>query len=309
MIPYWFMGSGDFGRLCLVGLLSSRQAPTLIVSAPSRPAGRGLALRETPVAREAIERGLPLHRSPDVNSDDGLLRRFAEERPQVVIVVDFGQMIREPYLSIPPWGCLNAHPSLLPLYRGAAPLQRALMAGDKETGISVFRLVPAMDAGPILIQSREGIENHESYGQLLARLAPKSGILLQKALELLEQGLACPKEQDPAEATFAPVIRKEECPVRWIRAAQEIACQVRALNPSPGAYALMRGRRLKIWQVDVVDGEGEPGSFLDPREGRAVVACGRGALVLGEVQPEGGKRLEGALWWRGLDLGKEESLS
>ncbi|QTX31238.1 methionyl-tRNA formyltransferase [Aminithiophilus ramosus] len=308
MVPYWFMGSGDFGRLCLVGLLS-RQTPTLVISAPSRPAGRGLRLRETPVAREAVERGLPLHLSPKVNSDDDLLRRFDDERPQVIIVVDFGQMIGEPYLSTPPWGCLNAHPSLLPLYRGAAPLQRALMAGDKETGISVFRLVPAMDAGPILAQSREGIENHESYGHLLARLAPKGGILLQKVLELLEEGLACPKEQDHAKATFAPVIRKEECPIRWIRTAREIACQVRALNPSPGTYALMRGRRLKIWQVDVVDGAGEPGSFLEPREGRAVVACGRGALALGEVQPEGGKRLEGTLWWRGLDLGKGESLS
>ena len=183
------------------------------------------------------------------------------------------------------------------------------MAGEEETGLSVFRLVPAMDGGPLLAQSRESIGAHESYGQLLDRLAPKGGLLLQEVLRSLEEGRATSTEQDHSRATFAPVIRKEESAILWSRRAREIACQVRALNPSPGAYALMGKKRLKIWQVEIVDGEGEPGSFLEPRGGRAVVACGQGALLLAEVHPEGGNRLEGSLWWRGLDLTAGESLT
>ncbi len=307
MSRYWFMGSGEFARRCLSRLHSWR-APDLVVSSLPRPAGRGLKLRDTAVAREAQERGLDLCLSNDVNGDDELLRRFSEESPLGIVVVDFGQMIREPYLSTPSWGCLNVHPSLLPLYRGAAPIQRVLMAGDPATGVTVFRLVPRMDAGPILAQEEETVQPDDTYGSLLERLSLKGGGLLCEALELLGKSGASFREQDHKRATFAPVIQKKEAEVRWSRSAWEINCLIRALNPVPGAFSHVGPKRLKIWKADIVEGSGAPGTLLEPLDDCAVVACGADSLCLREVQPEGRQRLQGASWWRGSGLKEGERL-
>ena len=306
-MSYWFMGTGDFARLCLSHLAEWR-LPARVVTAPPRPAGRGLKLKETPVAVEAKCLGLPLAPSGSVNSDEVLMALLREEVPQAIVVIDFGQMIRPPYLSTPPWGCLNVHPSLLPRYRGAAPLQRAIMAGDSETGVTVFRLVPKMDAGPILAQERERIAEKETYGTLMEKLANRGSQLLRDVLELLESSSVSTVEQDHGCATFAPVISKKETEIQWEREAEEIDRLVRALNPVPGAFSFAGKKRIKIWKADLVDDSGPSGTLLTPFDGCAVVACGSRALCLREVQPEGSKRLEGAAWWRGAGRKEGERL-
>ncbi len=305
--PFWFMGSGTFGERCLEELCAL-VVPDLVVTSPPRRAGRGLRERVTYVERLATERGIEVHRSAAVNDDRELKVRFDAATPQAIFVVDFGQKVLGPYLETPPFGCINIHPSLLPRYRGAAPLQRALMNGESQTGVSIFRLVEAMDAGPVLASASLPIALSDTYGNLLEKSAEKGGLLLREVLKLIDEGRLVASPQDSSQATFAPKIVKEETKIKWARSAGQVHDLVRALNPMPGAFTLMEGRRLKIWESFPSDEDGKPGSFIGEREGLPLVGCGKGSLLLVTVQPEGKKPQPGGSWLRGLKTGKGEIL-
>lgn len=306
-LPVWFMGSGSFGARCLEELCVINP-PQLVVTNPPSRAGRGLKDRVTPVEVLAVEKGIQVHRSPLVNRDTELHELFAEVSPAAIFVIDFGQKVLEPFLSSPPFGCINIHPSLLPCYRGAAPLQRALMNGEEKTGVSAFRLVEAMDAGPIIASRVLPIELEDTYGALLERSAQKGGLLLAEVLKLIRNGSMPSRDQDSSLATLAPKIEKGETKINWTRSSRQLHDLIRALNPSPGAFSLVKGRRLKIWESLPLPENGIPGAFLGDRDGFPVVGCGQGSLILRRVQPEGKKEQEGRSWVRGLKIKKGEGL-
>ena len=317
MTRLWFMGSGAFAARCLTHLSASLfpglSLECVITGNPTR-AGRGLRETVSRVEEVALALGLPLERTGPLSENGPLLEAVTASPPDAILVVDFAQLIREPFLDAPRWGCLNIHPSLLPRWRGAAPIQRALMSGDAETGVTVFRLVPEMDAGPILRQVSIPVEPTATASELYEKLSLRGS---QIALEGVQYLLNRPnnvfhffKKQDDGAATYAPKIGKAEGGVSWDGEALRIHNIVRALDASFGAFAAVRGARLKIWRtLPCGEGEGKDvGRVLRFSDGFPVVGCGGGALRLDEVQAEGKKRVGGDEWARGLRLEEGDML-
>ncbi len=317
MTRLWFMGSGAFAARCLTHLSASLppgvSLERVITGNPTR-AGRGLRETVSRVEEVALALGLPLERTGPLSENGPLLEAVTASPPDAILVVDFAQLIREPFLDAPRWGCLNIHPSLLPRWRGAAPVQRALMSGDVETGVTVFRLVPEMDAGPILRQVSIPVEPTATASELYEKLSLRGS---QIALEGVQYLLNRPnnvfhffKKQDDGAATYAPKIGKAEGGVSWDWEALRIHNVVRALDASFGAFAAVRGTRLKIWRtLPCGEGEGKDvGCVLRFSDGFPVVGCGGGALRLDEVQAEGKRRVGGDEWARGLRLEEGDML-
>lgn len=297
----WFFGTGTFAARCLA-LLSAALPFSLVVTAPPSLGGRGLKQILSPVEVLCAERGIALHRSPSVVSDEKLLRALERVRPHSILVVDFGQKIRDPFLSAPLHGCLNIHPSLLPRYRGAAPVQRALMNGDERTGVTLFRLVEEMDAGPILLQDDLFLGGHETAGEVLDVLAAKGGNLYRKGVQCLIEGSCTFTDQNSESISYAPKIANNEAEFFWRSPARTALNLVRALNPTPGAFVRTDGKRLKVWEAAVSSLRGMPGQVLGFEGGYPVIGMEDGALVLRSVQPEGKKRMDGGEWARGVRL-------
>ncbi|MDO9508206.1 MAG: methionyl-tRNA formyltransferase [Thermovirgaceae bacterium] len=304
----WFAGSGSFGARCLSVLVESTTIVRVITAHP-RPAGRHLAERETPVESAARKFDLPLTRTSDFNNDRALMDLYKGESPACILVVDFAQKIGEPFLSLPQPGCLNIHPSLLPAYRGSAPIQRAIMNGETRTGVTVFRLVPQMDAGPVLASTHIVIGCEDTFGDISELLAVQGTRLLLDGLELLCQGRISLKEQDHENASFAPRIFRSETELRWENPSKQVHDLVRAMNPVPGCFVFVGVRRLKIWKTRISDLSGEPGEIAGFLDGNPVVACGAGSVVLVEVQQEGKRRTDGAGWLRGINLKKGDKVA
>lgn len=305
------MGNGFFASKCLESMSEAGTSPSLVITAPPRPSGRrGMAPSPTPVETSAAELSLKVHRSSNVNSDSVLLDMLDIDRPNCIFVIDFGQKVKEPYLSHPKSGCLNLHPSLLPAYRGAAPVQRAIMDGHDKTGITVFRLVEEMDAGPIFIQETVDIGHDETSGELLFRLAYMGGVLLSRGVESFIDGEILPRPQNSLLATYAGKIDKTEALLSWNLSAISVHCIVRALNPSPGAYFYLQGRRVKLWKTEVIEElQGQPGTvFLDGHD-CPVIKCLCGGVRLISVQPEGRSILTGTEWFRGSHISEGDMLS
>ena len=314
MTRLWFMGSGAFGARCLEHLCASLplgiSLERVITGNPAR-AGRGLKETASRVEAAALALGLPLERTGPLTQNKALLGAVEADPPDAVLVVDFAQLIREPFLSAPRWGCLNIHPSLLPRWRGAAPIQRALMNGDAETGVTVFRLVPEMDAGPILRQASVPVGLTDSASGLYKKLSAMGSQIAVNGVQyylLNSVDNVCQflKNQDEGAATYAPKLDKAEGAVSWAWEALRIHNVVRALDASFGAFAVVKGTRLKIWRTLPLGGfrgtDEDAGRVLRFSDGFPVVGCGGGALRLDEVQAEGKKRVGGAEWARGLRL-------
>lgn len=307
----WFMGTGFFASECLKSIIKQRLSPELVITMPPRPSGRrGMSSSPTITETVASELHLNVYRSPNVNSDQVLLDRMEEDRPDCIFVVDFGQKVKEPFLSSPVAGCLNAHPSLLPGYRGAAPVQRAIMEGQEETGVTIFRLADEMDAGPVILQEIVKIGDDETSGELLFRLAYIGGVLLSRGVKSMIDGDIIPLPQDSLLATYAGKIEKREALLSWSLPARSIHCTVRALNPSPGAFFFLQDRRVKLWRTEIVKApHGKEGSVsLDDRS-FPVIKCSCDGVKLLEVQPEGKKRMSGSEWFVGSHLSEGDILS
>lgn len=305
---YAFFGSGSFAARCLA-LLSLWRAPRWIVTAPPKPAGRGGALRKTPVADLANSaeslRGVPVLASADASRDGAVLAMRNNCPPDFTFVVDFGQIIREPILAWDePIGCLNIHPSLLPLYRGAAPVQRALMDGAGETGVTIFKLSAAMDSGPVLLREKIEIKPDDDAGTLFGRASEAA---VRAFIDYASVTPLCAwrfTPQDDALATCAPKISREEERVDWGKPAAEIASLIRALRPAPGAWTTIRGKRLRLIEAFPLESpqenEAPPGTLIGVTDGHPAAATGRGLLALARVQMEGKKTTGAAEWWNGL---------
>ena len=298
-----FLGSPPFGTPVLRHLIQSRHETAGVVTPPDRPRGRGRSVEPSPVAALASENHLQPIR-PQTTRDPAFLESLRRLEPAVLVVASFGEILREELLHLPPEGSLNVHASLLPHWRGAAPIQRAIAAGDRETGISVQRMVAALDEGDVLLERRTPIGADESAGELLERLAELGGEAIVEALDRLQDGSATFTPQDPERATYAPKLAKSDGHVDWTRSAEDLARHVRAMTPWPGAHTrLPDGRELAILRATPHPRvpTGPPGALQDdPRALR--VATGQGTLELLEVKPAGKGAVAGDAFLRGARL-------
>ena len=313
-----FMGSSEASAECLRALMREAELEVVgVVTRPDRPAGRGKAVVPCPLARYAAQRGLTAVIKPERVNDDGPMDWIRARRPDVLAVVAYGQILKKPLLDLPPMGCVNCHFSLLPKYRGAAPVVAALEAGDLLTGVTVMRMGVGLDDGPIMLQSYEPIYPDTTGGALMEDLAIAGGVALAKALRLMARGALPPEvHQDGASATYVKKLCKSDGLVRWGSPALEIERRVRAYNPWPGCYTFMPTRlrkkgtlgRLVIMRsrvMRVADQRGaaaEPGTVIAVDRRGPVVKCGDTALLLESVKPEGSSAMDGGAFLRGRPL-------
>jgi len=260
---------------------------------PDRPAGRGKKLAAPPVKEFALQHGLTVHQPAKIKNE-AALRLFASHGADAAVVVAYGRILPDSFLSAPRLGCVNVHFSLLPKYRGAAPVNWAIVRGEAETGVTTMRIVRELDAGAILLQSATGIGAGETAPELMGRLALTGAELLGETLARLDQ--IEPREQEEEKATFAPVLRREDGLVEWALDAAQIERRVRGFQPWPNAHTTYDSQRLVIWRAEVAEGgdsqPGDVGQILRAQGDELLVSCGEGTrLLLGEVQPEGKRRM------------------
>ena len=272
---------------------------------PDRPAGRGLAPAASPVKTLAAARGIPLVQ-PQSLKDARILDELGSLRPDVAVTAAFGLIFPQALLAVPRLGSINIHASLLPRWRGAAPIQRALLAGDERTGVSIMQMDAGLDTGPVLLRAEIPILASDTTGTLTERLAGLGADLIVRAIDALDSGALRAAPQPDDGVTYAPKLDKRESRLDWREKAAALDRRVRAFNPSPGASARLRGGDLKIWSAAVAAGEGEPGEVLSADPSGVRVACGDGALALTELQRPGGKRLPAAEFLRGYAVAPGE---
>jgi methionyl-tRNA formyltransferase len=295
-VPTVFLGTTDFAATVLRRLAESPHRPALCVTPPDRRRGRGLRITSPPAAEAARKLGIELLQTPSVN-EPAVLEKISGTGAEMGIVCAFGQLIKEPLLSTLPM--LNVHPSLLPRWRGAAPIERAIMARDPETGVSILRVTAGLDSGPVALRERTPIHPDENYGSLSARLAEIGGELIVRALELhAASGLEF-TDQDESAATYAEKIEPTERRLDPSRPAPDLAAVVRALTPHIGAYLeLDGGKRLGVRVARAGPGE-LPEGVLEPAGDALRLGCGDGVLRLEEVQPPGGRPMPADAYLRG----------
>jgi methionyl-tRNA formyltransferase len=292
-----FAGTPPFAATALKALLAAQHEAALVLTQPDRPAGRGLESQSSAVKQLARTRGLQLAQPPTLK-DAAIQQQLRAVNAEIMVVAAYGLILPPPVIAIPPRGCLNIHASLLPRWRGAAPIQRALLAGDAATGITIMQMDADLDTGAILLQEKIEIVAEDTAQTLHDKLAALGAQLIVHALatDLL------PRAQDNAQATYADKIRKEEATIDWMQPAQHIARRVRALNPVPGAMTTFNGKRLKLWRAHPMTAAGTPGTILAANSSSIVVACGTGALAIEELQKEGGNLLTARAFLTGFDL-------
>lgn len=298
-----FMGTGEIGIPALRFLTKRSDIEIAgVVSQPDRPAGRGLKVKESPIAREARSLGLPLQQPDKIRAPE-VIEALAALRPDVLVVMAYGQLLPKPVLELPSIVPLNLHTSLLPRHRGAAPIAAAILAGDDRTGITVMRMTEGLDCGDILLERDCPIGPDDTAGSLHDRLALLAAPALAAALDLLASGAARYTPQDEALATHAPKLRRENARMDWNYSCEHLERLVRAMHPWPGAFTELGRRILKIHTARAASGEeAAPGTVLGIDADGLLVACGRGALLLREVQLEGRKRMDAAAFARGTGL-------
>jgi methionyl-tRNA formyltransferase len=298
-----FMGSGRFAVPSLEALLNSKHEIKALITQPDKPAGRGHALRMPPTKPIALARSIPVHQPLKVRTAESveLIRTIA---PECVVVVAYGQIIPKSILDLPPKGIINVHGSLLPAYRGAAPIQWSIARGETETGVTTMLMDEGLDTGPILLKTKLPIEPDDTGETLESKLAPLGAELLLETLGSWQTGSISPQPQDDSLATLAPRIKKEDARVDWNLIAGEISCRVRGFVPWPIAFADLEGTNVKIHKSEVATpGKASPGETLAVDKGGVVVGCGnRTRLRLIEVQAEGKKRMAADAFARGQRL-------
>jgi methionyl-tRNA formyltransferase len=294
-----FMGTPEFAVPSLRALAGVGQVVG-VVTQPDRPAGRGQKLSAPPVKQFALAAGLPVIQ-PLRLREPAAVAQLAAWRPDLIVVAAFGQILKPAVLGLPRHGCLNVHASLLPRWRGAAPIAAALLAGDSETGVTLMQMDPGLDTGPMLARRSEAIRPDDTTPALTARLAELGAALLADCLPAYLRGELRPEPQDPAKATYAPQLRKDDGRLDFTLPAPDLARRVRALLPWPATFALWQGQPFKILRAAPLEagaGNAGPGTIFLTDQGPAV-ACGQGALLLHEVQPAGRAPMPAADFARG----------
>jgi methionyl-tRNA formyltransferase len=299
-----FMGSPAFALQALQALMAAGHDIACVYTQPPRPAGRGKQERPTPVHVFAAERGLEVRTPKSLKRGDAQ-DAFAALKLDAAIVVAYGLILPKAILYAPRLGAFNLHASLLPRWRGAAPIQRAIMAGDRVTGVQVMRMEEGLDTGPVLASAETPIEFDDNSATLHDRLAVLGARLLVDTLDKVERGEATEAPQSENGVTYAHKITPTETRIDWGRPAREIDCMIRGLAPAPGAWFVLDGARIKVLHSRVGQGQGAPGEALDDE---LLVACGEGAVRLLRVQREGRAPMEASVFLRGRSLGVGERL-
>ncbi|MBY0576574.1 MAG: methionyl-tRNA formyltransferase [Gallionellaceae bacterium] len=283
-----FAGTPQFAASALAALLSEHQV-VAVLTQPDRPSGRGMQLTASPVKQLALQHGLPVLQPATLKTEEAR-HSIAVLQADVMIVAAYGLILPKPVLQLPRHGCLNIHASLLPRWRGAAPIQRAILAGDHETGVTIMQMDEGLDTGDMLLRHTCPIEKSDTAQTLQDKLAAIGAASILEALRLLQEGHLVPIKQDNNLASYAPKLLKSEAQIDWRQDAQQIERAVRAYNPFPVCHTHFNGATIKIWQASLcADIQGEPGRVMAVDKQGIIVACGKDALRLEVLQRSGGK--------------------
>ncbi len=297
-----FLGTADFALPSLKTLLDSPHRVIAVITQPDRAKGRGQKLTPSPVKTLALTHHLPIYQ-PEKIRDPASLRVCQGLKPDLLVVAAYGQILPKALLLIAPRGCVNVHASLLPRFRGAAPIARAILAGEERTGVTTMLMDEGMDTGPILLTEEVPIHPQDTMGTLHDRLSEVGARLLAKTMEGLVQGTLTARPQDPTLASYAPKVLKEEGRIDWNQDAFQLSLRIRALDPCPGAFTFLSGRMLKLFSPQVAEGlPGFPGTVLKGGKDELWVATGRGSLGLRELQLENRPRMPAKEFLKGHRL-------
>lgn len=296
-----FMGTPDFAAASLKALIDAGHEIQAAVTQPDKPKGRSGELSPSPVKVLAEKNGIKVYQPVKVREKE-FVEVLEGYKPDVIVVVAFGQIIPESILNIPKYGCINVHGSLLPKYRGAAPIQWAMLDGEKETGITTMLMDKGLDTGDMLIKRVVRIEEDETSGTLFEKLMKLGAEALTDTLSGLEKGELIPEKQGESPTDYARMLTKSMGIIDFNNTAAKLDCFVRGMNPWPSAYTVLNGKTLKIWAAKPIEMKGEAGMVLEVRKDSFVVACGEGALEIFEVQLEGKKRMSAGEFLKGTKL-------
>jgi len=291
-----FMGTPDFAVPSLRVLLERGENVICVVTQPDRPKGRGRKIMEPPVKKLANRASIPVLQ-PESIKGEHFLKQLREFEPDITAVTAYGKILPEAVINLPPLGTINVHGSLLPKYRGAAPIQWALISGETETGVTIMQMDAGMDTGAMLLREKLAITPDDTAGTLSAKMAELGAQALGKALDLLRADKLKPIAQDSSQASLAPLLKKEDGLVTWSDSAEQISCRVRGLDPWPASYTTLSGKRLRLFSPTVVDRNfcrddlSEPGRICSADKNGLLVATGNGCLLIKEIQAEGAKRM------------------
>ena len=296
-----FMGTPEISMLCLKKLIEDGHGISAVISREDKPRGRGNVMTPTPVKALALERGIPVY-TPKTLRDESFMDLLREISPDLIVVVAYGKILPKEVIDFPKYGCINLHVSLLPKYRGAAPMQRAIMEGESETGVTVMYMDEGLDTGDILSVEKFPIEDTDDFEAIHDRSAVVGAKLLSETIEKIEEGTVERTKQDNTLATYAKKVEKEDCKLDFTLSAKKLDFIIRGVTPIPGAFAYLKGKMIKINKASPLDGKGRCGEVIDVSdkgEGYFTVACGEGALLVSAVIPEGKGKMSAGDFVRG----------
>ena len=302
-----FMGTPDFAAASLEALIDSRHEIQAVVTQPDKPKGRKGELTPSPVKVIAKREGIKVYQPLKVR-DEEFVDTLRAYNPDVMVVVAFGQIIPLSILKMPKYGCVNIHGSLLPKYRGAAPIQWAVLDGEKETGITTILMDEGIDTGDILLKKTIKIDADETSGSLFDKLKALGAETILETLDELEKGSITPTKQGESPTAYAKMLTKAMGLIDFTKSAKELDCFVRGMDPWPSAYTLLAGKTLKLWKVRAVEKSGKAGSVIEIGKESFTIACGEGAIEVLEVQLEGKKRMSAGDFLKGSTLNKGQEL-
>lgn len=298
-----FMGTPDFAVPALKALAEQGHQVIAVVTQPDKPKGRGKAVQMTPVKEAALELNIPVYQPVKVR-EEGFLQQLEAMEPEVIVVAAFGQILPQRLLDIPKYGCINIHASLLPKYRGAAPIQWVIIDGEKETGITTMQMNAGLDTGDMLEKAVVPIDPEETGGSLHDKLSAAGGKLILSTLDKLEKGQLVPVPQTEENTCYAKMLDKALGKIDWNQDAQRIERLIRGLNPWPSAYTGLEGKTLKLWQAKVVEEDypGQPGQVVKAGKNELLIKTGKGTLSVLSLQLEGKKRMDTGAFLRGYPV-------
>ena len=291
-----FMGTPDIAAKCLETMLDAGLDVAAVFTQPDKPKGRGMKLMPSPVKELAEARGIRVYQPAKIRRCQAI---FEEVAPELVVVAAYGRILPDWMLDWAPYGCINMHASLLPRWRGSAPIQRAIVAGDTLGGVCTMHVASELDSGDVIFTAETPITPEDNYGTLYERYAEMGGELIVKTVRAIENGTAPRTPQDPALVTLAPPVEKEEGRIDWTRPARELFNLIRGFNPAPVAFTYLNGELLKLYASAPAEGQGAPGTVLRAAGGVFEIACGEGSLIITELQSPGKRKMPAADWLRG----------
>lgn len=305
-----FMGTPDFAVPCLKALLDNNFEIVCVITQPDRPKGRGNKLTPPPVKEMALQYGLEVFQPEKVRTTEAV-EKILSYKPDIIVVVAFGQLLPLSILKIPQYGCINVHPSLLPKFRGATPIHWSIISGEKSTGVTTMFMDEGMDTGDMLLKSELPIEENETTQELHDKLSQIGAGLLIKTIKQIKSAQAERKPQDSSKATYSKLLSKEMGNIDWTKSSVEIKNLIRGTYPWPGAYTYYEGEKFKIFSVDIIEDDSklDPGTIMEILKSEILVQSGKGLVSIKEIQAENGKRMSVEEYLRGHSIQKNKCFS